>query len=130
MAQLCLTITTYFIGVHFKRFKPVADAVIERCREEFDAIHASTTAEMRQMLEIEKSYHYLSKGSENEYMFIYRLLNENSDLNSCPEEKLKTLMLDADKDFYQGDSKVETQIRTIKNSVHAYWQQLVSRFIA
>ena len=27
------------------------------------------------MLEIEKSYHYLSSGSENEYVYILNLLN-------------------------------------------------------
>jgi hypothetical protein len=75
------------------------------------------------MLEIEKSYHYLSKGSDNEYLYILKLLNENTDLNSCPEVKLKLMSLEVNvyKDFYVGDSKMEFQIKTIKNSVHAYF---------
>ena len=47
------------------------------------------------MLEIEKSYHYLSKGSENEYVYILKLLDENADLRSCDENKLKLLHLQA-----------------------------------
>jgi hypothetical protein len=75
------------------------------------------------MLEIEKSYHYLSKGSDNEYLYILKLLNGTSDLNSCPEATLKLMSLEVSvwKDFYVGDSKMEFQIKTIKNSVHAYF---------
>jgi len=61
------------------------------------------------MLEIEKSYHYLSKGSENEYLYILKLLKENTDLNSCREEKLKIMYLESSpyKEFYVGDSNTE-----------------------
>ena len=84
--------------------------------------------ELAQMLAIEKSYHYLSTGSENEYLYVLKILNENTDLAKCTDDKLKLLSLKKD-EFFIGNSRFASQINTIKNSVHAYWLQLVNRFV-
>ena len=102
---------------------------MERCKEEFEAIQDQTENELKQMLEIEKGHHYLSTGSENEYLFILKLLSDNSDLNNCPDDRLKSLQLTEDT-FFVGESKLENSVKTIKNSVHAYWLQLVNRFVS
>jgi len=81
------------------------------------------------MLDVERSHHYLSTGSENEYMYILKLLTDNVDLKQCPLDRLQVLQLTMD-EFYNGDSKLELQVKTIKNSVHAYWLQLVNRFLS
>ena len=39
VSQMCVNTICYFINLHFKRFKKVAEAVTERCRVEFDAIY-------------------------------------------------------------------------------------------
>ena len=80
------------------------------------------------MLEIEQAHHYLSAGSENEYVYVLNMLN-GVDPSKNDADKLKLLELTG-ATVYVGSSKVEFQIRTIKNSVHAYWLQLINRFLA
>lgn len=40
VSQLCMTTVIYFIKVHFKRFDKVAEAIVDRCRQEFETIFA------------------------------------------------------------------------------------------
>lgn len=81
VSLICCNTVSFFIQQHFKRFKRVADAVTERCREEFEAIHDQTMAELAAMIAAESSHYYLSTGSENEYLFVLKLLSDTGDLN-------------------------------------------------
>lgn len=129
VTQLCMNTAGFFINAHFSRFKKVSDAITERCRDEFDAIHAQTGSELHEMLAAEKSHHYLSTSSENEYQYVLNLLTQNPDLNRS-KINLRLLSLTPCDSFYNGESRFESSIRTIKNSVHAYWLQLTNRFIS
>jgi hypothetical protein len=67
VSDKCFETINYFILQHFKRFKPVQEAISDRCRREFESIRQSTLDEVLKMLAIEQSQIYLSDGSNAEY---------------------------------------------------------------
>ena len=76
MADLCQRTSLNLFGRHFKRFSGLLELLQELTREEIESISRQTSAELEEMVQIEKSSIYLSNETEPEFERYMRLLKK------------------------------------------------------